>query len=88
MRLKLWPKFRITPHVVRHSGPSEDVLEEKLSIPEVKKRGRWLTDAAARRYEKSGRLLLTAARLPPGIQARKDEACTEAVALLLKHINR
>ena len=36
----------------RHSGASIDRLEARHSLEEVKKRGRWRTDASIRRYEK------------------------------------
>ena len=36
----------------RHSGASLDSLEGRLKLEEIKKRGRWRTDASVRRYEK------------------------------------
>ena len=42
----------ITPHVMRHSGPSNDRAFHCRTIEEVQKRGRWLTSTSLRRYEK------------------------------------
>ncbi|CAK0871026.1 unnamed protein product [Prorocentrum cordatum] len=44
------------PCVLRHSGASRDFAEQRRSLAGVNRRGRWRTDASARRYEKGGRL--------------------------------
>ena len=36
----------------RHSGASLDRLEERLSLAEVRKRGRWRSETIVARYEK------------------------------------
>ena len=36
----------------RHSGASLDRLEERLSLIEVQKRGRWRSEGSVQRYEK------------------------------------
>ncbi|CAK0802132.1 unnamed protein product, partial [Prorocentrum cordatum] len=50
-------KLKITPHHMRHSGPSHDILFKRRSLPTVKARGRWLSGRTVRRYEAHGRLL-------------------------------
>ena len=69
----LHPIGFVTPHVVRHSAPSHDVFSGSRSLAQVKRRGRWAHDNSVKRYEKSGRLLLQASRLPTDI-ARKARA--------------
>lgn len=44
------------PYCLRHTGPSHDRAENRRSLMEVKKRGRWASDASVRRYEKGGRV--------------------------------
>jgi len=74
-------KFGITPHVLRHSGPSNDVLEKKITLPGVKKRGRWAVDKSVARYEKSGRLLLKVQQMSP-----TWEQLSSAASAKLPHI--
>ena len=45
-------RFNPVLYMGRHSGASIDRLEDRLCLLEVKKRGRWRTDASLRRYEK------------------------------------
>ena len=64
----------VTPHVARHSAPSHDVLVGSRSLAMVQKRGRWAHPKSVKRYEKSGRLLLQAARLPVHLAKRASAA--------------
>ncbi|CAK0894775.1 unnamed protein product [Prorocentrum cordatum] len=64
----------LTPHVVRHSAPSHDVLVRARSLAVVQKRGCWARAKSVKRYEKSGRLLLQAARLPSELARRATAA--------------
>jgi integrase len=50
-------KLGLTPHALRHSGPSIDRFAKTRSAHEVKKRGRWLSDKSVARYEKHAKLL-------------------------------
>jgi hypothetical protein len=76
------PTIRITPHVVRHSAPSEDFLCKRIDIQALQKRGRWGHFKSVQRYEKSGRLLWQARRVPADLAARADAAERNAEALL------
>ena len=67
-------KLGITPHVVRHSAPSTDLLNEAISLPELKKRGRWASDRSVNRYGKAGRLLIAMRKVPDDIALRSAEA--------------
>ena len=49
--------FRVTPHLARHGGASEDFFRRKRSLDEIQKRGRWRDKRSVTRYEKSGMLL-------------------------------
>ncbi|CAK0855523.1 unnamed protein product [Prorocentrum cordatum] len=64
----------LTPHVARHSAPSHDALVRARSLAVVQKRGRWAHAKSVKRYEKSGRLLLQAARLPSELARRATAA--------------
>jgi hypothetical protein len=48
---------------LRHGGASHDQFHNHRALDVVKKRGRWLTDASVRRYEKGGRIPQLLARL-------------------------
>ena len=49
---------------LRHGGASWDALEKRRDIMEIKKRGRWRSDASVRRYEKAALALRETHRLP------------------------
>ena len=44
-------------YALRHGGASEDLLSRRRSVPEVKRRGRWVSDVSLKRYGKETRLL-------------------------------
>lgn len=47
----------VTPHVMRHTGPSNDIFHKRRDIQAVQKRGRWEAKASVRRYEKASLLV-------------------------------
>ena len=47
----------MTPHTLRHAGPSNDRFHGRRDLTAVQKRGRWKTKESVRRYEKSGLLV-------------------------------
>ena len=47
----------VTPHVVRHSGPSNDFYHRRKTIKQIQKQGRWAAFKSCRRYEKSGLIM-------------------------------
>lgn len=55
--------LRPSPHSLRHGGPSADRYNETFSIAEVKRRGRWESDASVARYERHAKLLKQLSRL-------------------------
>ena len=48
----------------RHGGASGDLLSRRRPVDEVKKRGRWRSDASLRRYGKETRLLSEMLKVP------------------------
>ena len=73
----------ITPHVMRHSGPSNDRALHCRTIEEVQKRGRWLASTSLRRYEKSARLSRLVADLPAQALAKIQEHARKVPANLM-----
>ena len=59
---------------IRHAGASNDFSGGLRSLSEIKRRGRWKTDASVRRYEKGGRVTEQLLALRPGVQ-RHAIAC-------------
>ena len=62
-RLKL-TGLKLSPYSLRHGGASEDRAMNERSLLEVQKRGGWRSFQSVRRYEKHGRLALTAKGMP------------------------
>lgn len=55
--------LEISPHVVRHTGPSYDVFSGARSLVAVQKRGGWRAPKSVVRYEKAAKLLRQVGRL-------------------------
>lgn len=47
----------VTPHVVRHSGASNDFIHSRKTLRAIQKQGRWASFKSCRRYEKSALVL-------------------------------
>ena len=47
----------VTPHVFRHTGPSNDIFHRRRDLQAIQKRGRRLAKSSVRRYEKSSLLI-------------------------------
>ena len=50
-------QLKVSPHSLRHAGPSGDIMDNHMTLPEVQKRGRWACFRSVVRYEKHARLL-------------------------------
>lgn len=50
--------LNLTPHGLRHSGPSTDAYHRTRSLAAIQQRGRWKTLSSVARYQKPGRMLL------------------------------
>ena len=58
----------VVPYQCRHSGASIDRAGCHRCLSEVKKRGRWRSDASVARYEKAGRLALEVNKVPEALR--------------------
>lgn len=47
----------ISPHIMRHAGPSNDSYHQRRSLTDIQKRGRWAAKSSVSRYEKHALLL-------------------------------
>eukprot|EP00438_Fugacium_kawagutii_P016544 Skav227305 [mRNA] locus=scaffold2645:304397:305724:- [translate_table: standard] len=47
----------VTPHVIRHSGPSNDFYHRRKTLKQIQRQGRWAAVASVRRYEKGALLM-------------------------------
>ena len=65
-RLKLDPQDKRL-HRLRHTGPANDILTEKRTIEQVRRRGRWLSLRSVERYTKTAHLIADLARMPQQI---------------------
>ena len=65
--------FQLTPHAVRHSGPSVDFLNKTRTAEEIMARGRWASIKSIQRYRKPGQMLAKMNRIPAKIW---DQAAT------------
>ena len=45
-------RWRPVLYMARHTGASLDRLEDRISLEEVRRRGRWASDRSVKRYEK------------------------------------
>ena len=57
-------KFALTPHAVRHSGPSQDFLNKSRTADEIQARGRWKSLRSIQRYRKPGQMVAKMNRIP------------------------
>ncbi|CAK0861426.1 unnamed protein product [Prorocentrum cordatum] len=74
--------FKVTPHLARHGGPSEDFLRRARTLPEIQARGRWASFRSVQRYEKAGRLLAAIRKLPPAVRAAACKAEARGLSFL------
>ena len=55
----------VMPHILRHSGASNDAFHKCRSLMEIQKRGRWQAKKSVARYEKHALLLKRWEQAPP-----------------------
>ncbi len=71
--------LRLTPHILRHSGPSTDCFAKSRSLLEIQNRGRWQAPSSVNRYRKPGRMLLLQQRIPASIWKMTAKARKEVI---------
>ena len=76
--------LKVSPHTLRHGGPSLDYLNGLATLPVLKKRGGWLSDRSVARYGKEGRLLRQVSRLSPAQQRQFKRAADRLEQKLLR----
>ena len=62
-------KWQVVPYSLRHSGPAWDRATRRLTLPEIQRRGRWLSERTVIRYERSARTLALLSGQPPAFLA-------------------
>ena len=75
--------LRITPHCLRHGGPSHDAWLGVRSLDEIQKRGQWSCKKSVRRYEKHGRLLRQLSLVPAHLRPQLQSAEKNFPAVLI-----
>ncbi len=72
-KLKLG-QFGLTPHAIRHSGPSADFLSKTRVASEIQARGRWWTMQSVLRYQKPGQMQAKMNKIPAEIWSQTSGA--------------
>ena len=74
--------FKVTAHLPRHGGPSEDFLRRARTLLDIQARGRWASFRGVQRCEKAGRPLAALRKMPPAVQAAANRAEARGLAFL------
>ncbi len=67
-------KHNLTPHIMRHSGPSNDRYDQLRSLGGIQKRGFWKAKTSVVRYGKHAGVLRQLSRLSTNQQPEANEA--------------
>ncbi len=59
--------LKVDTYSLRHGGACTDALEGRRPLREIKKRGRWWSDASVRRFQKAFAALPQVQLIPPGV---------------------
>lgn len=78
-------KFSFTPHGVRHTGPSIDILQKSRTAEQIMARGRWTCLKSVQRYQKPGRMLARMAKIPQHIWDRAKYSLDTVIKRLKKN---
>ena len=71
---------------LRHGGASDDLLNRRRSIEEVKKRGQWRTDSSLRRYGKETKALSQIHLMPPPVMEFGQKVAENLESVFNLHI--
>lgn len=77
--------FSLTPHCVRHSGPSVDFLHRARSATEIQTWGRWKTQKSILRYQKPGQMLARMRKIPKEVWSAAEKALISTMRKLQQH---
>ncbi len=76
--------IKLTPHELRHTGPSHDFYYHKVSVAELQWRGRWMAVESCRRYSKPAKMLRGLAAMTRDQVLLAERASHEVPKLVLK----
>jgi hypothetical protein len=76
--------LKLSPHTLRHGGPSHDIYFELRSLAEVQRRGCWKALASVKRYEKHACLQRQLNKLTAAQQLAARQASLSVPARLLR----
>ncbi len=77
--LEIWG---VTPHTLRHAGPSNDYVQKYRSLLDTQRRGRWSAVASVRRYEQASQVNARLLTVPESTVLFIEKADRELPALL------
>lgn len=72
----------LTPHIIRHSGPSNDFYHQRKSIKQIQRHGRWAAEKSVKRYMKSALIMQAWAKLNDTQQHMVVQAAREFPQLI------
>lgn len=72
--------LKLSPHGLRHSGPSTDSHHRIRDIAAIQQRGRWAAPSSVARYRKPGRMLLLHQHVPADIWRQSDKCFRELIS--------
>lgn len=81
-------KLRLTPHNLRHSGPSTDAYYKARSLSAIQQRGRWASISSVLRYNKPGRMLLLHQLVPQNIWKKAKKNRTDCIEFFRLHLHK
>ena len=68
---------------LRHGGASDDLLNQRRSLLEIKRRGLWKSEISLRRYAKEGMILSELRKVPPETVAYGRQILNHLLDLLV-----
>jgi hypothetical protein len=74
--------WQVTPHVLRHTGPSIDYLRKARTLDEIQRRGRWASSNSVRRYERASQVNARLLALTDSTVRFLEQASLEAPNML------
>lgn len=76
----------VQPHVLRHTGASNDVYHKRRGLLDVQRRGRWKAKSSVSRYEKHALLVQRWGQAPGGRHADIHQRSQNFPALMLRNL--
>ena len=80
--------LHVTPHVIRHSGASNDFVQSRKTLKQIQKHGRWACFKSCRRYEKGALILQAWAKLQNSQQQKVSQMARAFPTKLVAQLRR